>query len=93
MKNNTKQVIILNKFSSPDIQQAIIILKNNACENETKIILEAENVINQYLENHYNQELKTDKKSDRILGIVIAVGMIITALAIYGAVYLIKNIL
>lgn len=93
MKNSTKQVIILDKFSSPDIQQAIIILKNNTCENETKIILEAENVINKYLNTYYNHSLKPDKKGSRILAATLAVGTIITSLAICGAVCLIKNTL
>ena len=88
MKNDTKQVIILNKFSSPEIQQAIIILKNPHTENETGIVQEAERVIDEYLKSRRSGVCVEDKKAGAILAGVIALGMIITGLAVYAIIHL-----
>lgn len=93
MKDTTKQVIILDNFSSPDIQQAIIILKKTASENETKIILEAEDIIRRYLDRRPRSRVKSDKKALSALCVTLIIGALITTLAIVGAVYLFKNIL
>lgn len=49
MKNITKQVVILDNFTSPYIHQAILILKDYNPSLEGKIIEEAENIVGQYL--------------------------------------------
>lgn len=87
MKNVTRQVLILKNFSSPEIQQAIIILKNPLCENETKIVAEAESVIDAYLEKRRRKDSAADKGGAILTG-VIAFGMFVTGLAVYGAVCL-----
>lgn len=87
MKNVTRQVLILKNFSSPEIQQAIIILKNPLCENETKIVAEAEMVIDAYLEKRRRKDGPQDK-GGAALAAVIALGMFVTGLAVYGAVCL-----
>ena len=49
MKNNTKQVVILDNFTSPYIHQAIFILKDYNPALEGKIIVEAERIVYDYL--------------------------------------------
>ena len=49
MRNNTKQVMILDNFSSPYIHQAILILKDYNPALEDKVIEEAERVVSEYL--------------------------------------------
>ena len=51
MKNKTHKVVILDNFSSPYIQQAIIILKNKQ-GNEDNILREAEKIVNRYIERN-----------------------------------------
>lgn len=47
-----KRVIILNRVNSPDIAQAIFILKDNA-ENSFSALEEAERIIDEYRYNAY----------------------------------------
>lgn len=49
MKNSTRQVVILDNFSSPYIHQAILILKDYNPSLEDKVIEEAERVVSRYL--------------------------------------------
>lgn len=53
MKNSTKQVVILDNFSSPYIYQAILILKDYNPALEDKVIAEAEKVVSDYLNKPY----------------------------------------
>ena len=57
MKNNTKQAIILENFSSPYIDRAILILKDYNPALEDKIIADAEKIVASYL-NHTQIRLK-----------------------------------
>ena len=47
--NNTKQVVILDNFSSPYICQAILILKDNAFAPEERVIEDAEKIVSEFL--------------------------------------------
>lgn len=60
MKNSTKQVVILDNFSSPYIYQAILILKDYDPLLEDKIIEEAEAIVSKYLNK---QQAKPKKQS------------------------------
>lgn len=55
MKNLSKQVVILDKLSSPYIHQAIIILKNYTPQQHEKIIEEAERVVFEYFNKNSKQ--------------------------------------
>lgn len=59
MKNKTKQVVILDSFSSPYIMQAILILKDYNPALEDQVIQEAERVVNQYLNRKNLQKKKS----------------------------------
>lgn len=50
MKNSTKQVVILDNFTSPYIHQAILILKDYTPAAESKIVAEAEQIVASYFQ-------------------------------------------
>lgn len=58
MKNNTKQAVILDNFSSPYIYQAILILKDCNPALEDKIIADAEQIVSSYLNRPQLQSIK-----------------------------------
>ena len=91
MKDMTKKVLILNNFTSPYIQQAIIILRRHDPENETRIILEAEHVIEDYFRRERGEG--EDSPAYGALAAIIASGLVITCLAVYGAVQLITKVI
>ena len=92
MRSKTNQVIILKNFTSPEIQQAIIILKNPFTENESRIVAEAEEVIDRYLEKR-RLESASGRRAGGVLACVVGAGLCIAALAVYGAVQLIGTIM
>jgi hypothetical protein len=50
MKNLTKKVVVLNHLSCPYIHQAILFLNENESISEDRIVLEAEQIVNEYLQ-------------------------------------------
>ncbi len=88
MKDTMKQVIILNNFSLPEIQQAIIILRNPVLQDETRIVMEAERVIEGYLSRRRKKE---NRPAGAVLLAAVMLGIAVTALAVYGAVALIAG--
>ncbi len=92
MKNDTKRVLILNKFSSPEIQQAIVILKNPNPHNETEIVREAERIIDEYLQKRRCSAPASDRAGGIILVAVVTLGIVISALAVYGGIHLLTSI-
>ncbi len=68
MKNTTKQVVILDNFSSPYIHQAILILKNYNPALEDKVIEEAERVVGEYLNKDVQE--KSNKKGKALWAII-----------------------
>ncbi len=90
MKDTTKQVLILNNFSLPEIQQAIIILRHPNPENETRIIIEAEKVI----ENYFRKKQKKDERpTNAVLLAAVLFGAAVTALAVYGGIHLVSTLM
>lgn len=66
MKNLSKQVLILDNFSSPYIYQAIIILKSFPEDKHEKIISEAEKIVSSYFEkNQKNNSLVKQKANNQ----------------------------
>ena len=49
MKNTTHRVVILKNINSDMISQAILFLKDSAEENDTSLILEAERIVEKYM--------------------------------------------
>ena len=52
MKNSTRKVVILDNITSPYIQQAIIVLNEKAVLSESKVISDAERIVNEYLKRN-----------------------------------------
>jgi len=83
MKNNTRQVVILDNFSSPYIYQAIFILKDYASVSQDKVIEEAERIVGKYLDNGF---IKIEKKKGKIKWIATGVALVI-ALGLFCILY------
>lgn len=67
MKNLSKQAVILDNLSSPYIDQAIIILKNNPIGQQDKIIEEAERIVASYFNNKISVSPCTEQKKNTSL--------------------------
>ncbi len=51
MKDITKKVVILENLASPYVHQAIIVMRDYNPKLETKAVVEAERIVNAYLDN------------------------------------------
>ncbi len=51
MKDITKKVVILENLASPYVHQAIIVMRDYNPKLETKAVIEAERIVNAYLDN------------------------------------------
>lgn len=49
MKNTTHRVVILKNVNSELISQAILILKDSVRENDSKLMAEAESIVEKYM--------------------------------------------
>lgn len=67
MKNLKKKVMILNNFTSPYISEAIIILKDYDPQFDTKAILEAEKIVNNYLHKNDGQPHRTVRLRTKVI--------------------------
>lgn len=76
MKNATHRVVILKNINSEIISQAIIFLKDSCAEPESKILAEAESIVEKYMQTAQNTQTppSTQKKNPRnnIIKIVLA---------------------
>lgn len=82
MKNLKKKVMILNNFTSPYISEAIIILKDYDPQFDTKAILEAEKIVNDYLHKNDGQPryaVRLRTKIIKFISIVILMGICFSA--------------
>ena len=51
VKDITKKVVILENLASPYVHQAIIVMRDYNPKLETKAVVEAERIVNAYLDN------------------------------------------
>ena len=51
MKDILKKVVILDNLSSPYVHQAIIVMRDYNPKLESKAVIEAERIVNAYLDN------------------------------------------
>lgn len=51
MKDLTKKVVILENIASPYVHQAIIVMRDYNPKLEAKAVIEAERIVNAYLDN------------------------------------------
>ena len=67
MKNLKRKVMILNNLTSPYISEAIIILKDYDPKFDTKAILDAERIVNEYLNKENGREKRPVRPCKRII--------------------------
>lgn len=65
MKKIPRKVLILENLTSPYIHQAIIVLNDYKPNQETKVIMDAERVVNEYLKSHNFSAEKTKVYSQK----------------------------
>ena len=70
MKNLKKKVMILNNLTSPYVSEAIIILKDYDPKFDTKAILDAERIVNDYLNKKNERSDMTVRPWRRLLKII-----------------------
>ena len=51
MKDLTKKVVILENLASPYVHQAILVMRDYNPKLESKAVIEAERIVNAYLDN------------------------------------------
>ena len=71
MKDLKRKVMILNNLTSPYISEAIIILKDYDPKFDTKAILDAERIVNEYLNKENGRHNDTVRPWKKILKSVI----------------------
>ena len=65
MKDILKKVVILDNLSSPYVHQAIIVMRDYNPKLESKAVIEAERIVNAYLDNMKLRSGQTVKKPVR----------------------------
>ena len=65
MKDTTRRVVILKNVNSDLIEQAILILKNSAPDEESSLLSEAEKIVEKYMgkKRAWNGKEATKKKA------------------------------
>ena len=88
MKNSTHKVVILENLTSPYIHQAIIVLKNYEPINESKVIFEAEKIVDDYLRKTRKTdndikiyERRARKKKKPLMGLIVVSCLFLMAAA------------
>ena len=64
MLNNTRKIVVLNNLKSQRIEQAIFILRDENDYSEADAVIEAEKIVDSYLENMRRPLLEKNTKKD-----------------------------
>ena len=64
MLNNTRKIVVLNNLKSQRIEQAIFILRDEKDYSEADAVIEAERIVDSYLENMRRPLLEKSTKKD-----------------------------
>lgn len=84
MKDMLKKVVILENISSPYVHQAIIVMRDYNPKLESKAVIEAERIVNAYLDNmklKSGQSLKRPARKRHSLLVLMLLGIIAAAAA------------
>ena len=65
MKDLTKKVVILENLASPYVHQALIVMRDYNPKLESKAVVEAERIVNAYLDNMKIRNGQSIKRSVR----------------------------
>ena len=81
MKNTTHRVVILKNINSDMISQAILFLKDSAYENDTSLILEAERVVEKYM----NKKMPVEnlKSNSRLKAGFLSAGIVLLCIGVF----------
>ena len=80
MKDMMKKVVILDNLASPYVHQAIIVMRDYDPKLESRAVIEAERIVNAYLDNmklsteHYRPENKRLSKKYIFLAVCALIG-------------------
>lgn len=74
MKNSGRRVVILSDVNSDIIEQAIFVLKRSASDGESKILQEAEKVVEKFMDKK-RERIKEKKKLP--VAVIISLGVVL----------------
>jgi hypothetical protein len=85
MKDMTKQVIILNNFTSPYIHQAIIVLKDYNPALEDQVLRDAEKIVSKYLENvKKNEQFPVRSHKSKLKRLAVTSALVVLIIAAFA---------
>lgn len=83
MKNSTRRVVILKNVNSDLIEQAILVLKDSAADGDSKIIREAEKIVEKYMDRK-SQKIQEEKKPKRLIFLSLGIAFISISALIFA---------
>jgi hypothetical protein len=86
MLNNTRKIVVLNNLKSQRIEQAIFILRDEKDYSEADAVIEAERIVDSYLENMRRPLLEKNAKKDNKNKLLLYLGsaaVMVTALLFF----------
>lgn len=86
MKNTTRKVLILKNVNSELIEQAFLILKDSASDGDSKVVREAEKVVEKYMgkKSEKKREEKRNKSTATVWLCVLSFGLGMLAVAFFA---------
>lgn len=84
MKNTTRKVVILKNVNSEIIEQAIIILKDSAPDGDSKVIREAEKIVEKYMDK--KQPNRQEEKRPKMT-LIVSLGVAFLSLSLLAIVF------
>ncbi len=85
MKNTTRRVFILKNVNSEIIEQAFLILRDSASDGDSKVIREAEKIVEKYMgkKTEKKKEEKKNKSAATLWLCVLSFGLGMLAIAFF----------
>lgn len=84
VKNTTRKVLILKNVNSELIEQAILILKDSAPDGDSKVIQEAEKIVEKYMDKKVHN-IREEKKPKTAL--LLSLGAAFISLSLLAIVF------
>jgi len=70
MSNNTRKIVVLNKLNSPQIEQAIFILRDEAPISEKDALTEAQKIVDRYIKSLSMKPIEREPKKSKLRFVV-----------------------
>lgn len=84
MKDTTRRVVILKNVNSDLVEEAILILKNSASDEESSLLKEAEKIVEKYMGKKREWHQKESSKKNAL---VLSLGAMIVGFGILALVF------